>query len=265
MSFSSPRSNGRSVVEQSISIHGETITYALQRSIRRRHTIQLQADPETGFKLLVPHTMSDSEIEKFLQNRSDWIMKHREIANAPKEKKHWENGDTTQLRGNPVEVVISERDYEDPRRDYQPTLEKTLEQDRVMISIPPDLDDKLKSKIVRNLLKIWHRQEAKDDFETRIEQFGNLMGVKPRRIQVRQQHPKKRWGSCSYQGSINLNWQLIKLPERVIDYVVVHELAHIIELNHSANFWREVGNIIPEYRELRRELRKYSPATGELI
>ena len=263
MSISKTRTTSRSHSQRSICINGETIPYQLQRSTRRRRTVQLEADIETGFKLMVPHTMSDAEIESFLQERSDWIMKRQESLQDTGTAKDWSNGGTTMLRGKDVEVIVSERERDDPGRDLPPTVAKSLEEDQVIISIPPDIDPEDKSSVIKELLDRWHRQEAQDDFKTRIEQFGNLMGVKPR--QVKLSNAQKRWGSCSYRQSVNLSWPLIKLDAEIIDYVIVHELAHIIELNHSSNFWREVARIIPDHKEKRRALRKYTPAGAALL
>ena len=69
---------------------------------------------------------------------------------------------------------------------------------------------------------------------------------------------KTRWGSCSYKKSINLNWRLLLLPERLADYIIAHELAHIREMNHSRAFYMELERISPEWRRAERELRQYS-------
>ena len=81
------------------------------------------------------------------------------------------------------------------------------------------------------------------------------MGVTYGRISIRSQ--KTRWGSCSAKGNLNYNWKLMLCPERVQDYVVVHELAHRKEMNHSPAFWAEVEKILPDYRERRKWLKTY--------
>ena len=67
---------------------------------------------------------------------------------------------------------------------------------------------------------------------------------------------KTRWGSCSAQGNLNFHWKLILMPPAILDYVVVHELAHRIEMNHSPRFWTQVERILPDYRERRRWLKE---------
>lgn len=84
--------------------------------------------------------------------------------------------------------------------------------------------------------------------------FAEVMGVDYGRITIREQ--KTRWGSCSSAGNLNFNWKLILLPPEVLDYVVVHELAHRREMNHSEKFWRVVEQVLPDYKERREMLRR---------
>ncbi len=251
------RSRNASAVERTICIQDETILYVLQRSRRRRRTIQLQTDPESGFKLMVPHTMSDLEIEDFLLKQSKWILKHR-ADQEDVQAVDWSKGGTAMYRGKNVELVVEERDVGDPGKDLPPTVVRSLEGDQVAVTVPPNLDDGRKSVVVRELLTSWYRQEAWDHLTTRIVEFGNLMGVKPRQLKL--SDAKRRWGSCSAKQSINLNWRLIMLDDSLIDYVVVHELAHLVELNHSADFWRVVEGVIPDHRDRRKRLREHSPS-----
>ena len=247
-----------SQIRRSITINGEEIPYTLQRSTRRRRTIQLQADPDSGFKLLVPHTMPEREIEEFLLKHSEWIHKQRLNSTDESLDHDWGSAGTTLLRGRSVDLVVRERDLEDSGRELPPSVAKSLEGDTVTVIVPPGLDQELKSKTVHDWLLKWYRQEAWDHLTTRVAEFGRVMGVQPRQLKL--SNAKKRWGSCSGKRSINLNWRLITLDDRLIDYVIVHELAHLVELNHSVDFWRVVEGVCPDHRELRRRLREQNPS-----
>lgn len=104
-------------------------------------------------------------------------------------------------------------------------------------------------------LEAEYRKKARKQLEARAAYFADQMGVTYNRISVRA--AKTRWGSCSAAGSLNFHWKLILMPSDVLDYVVVHELAHRKEMNHSPRFWAEVERILPDYRERRGWLREY--------
>ena len=98
-------------------------------------------------------------------------------------------------------------------------------------------------------------RKAKETITKRVSYFARLMGVSYRNITIREQ--KTRWGSCAANGNLNFNWLLILAPPEVLDYVVVHELAHRKEMNHSARFWAEVERILPDYKRRRKWLKDY--------
>lgn len=99
-----------------------------------------------------------------------------------------------------------------------------------------------------------NRELARQRITRRVEYFAPLVGVTYNRIFIKEQ--KTRWGSCSSLGNLNFNWKLILLNEELLDYVVVHELAHRKQMNHSPTFWAEVERVLPDYRERRRRLRE---------
>lgn len=98
------------------------------------------------------------------------------------------------------------------------------------------------------------REKAKAQLPPKVEHFADLMGVKYGRITVRRQ--KTRWGSCSSKGNLNFNCLLMLCPDFVVDYVVVHELCHLKQMNHSERFWAEVERVLPQYKEARKWLKE---------
>lgn len=97
-------------------------------------------------------------------------------------------------------------------------------------------------------------EDTKKKLSVMIPKYSLSMGVNPNRITIRNQ--RTRWGSCSSKGNLNFNCLLSLVPERVMEYVVVHELAHLIEMNHSKRFWKIVEEIIPDYKEQKRWLKE---------
>ena len=97
-------------------------------------------------------------------------------------------------------------------------------------------------------------EEALKIIPARVEYFAKVIGVTYGKITIRNQ--KTRWGSCSQKGNLNFNWKLVLMPQELLDYVVVHELAHRKEMNHSARFWAIVEQELPDYQKRRNELKK---------
>lgn len=110
------------------------------------------------------------------------------------------------------------------------------------------------SLFIREVITDWYRKYAGETLHKKVAYYSNIMHADYGRITVREQ--KTRWGSCSGRGNLNFNWKLMMMPEAVIDYVVIHELAHRKHMNHSSAFWREVEKVLPDYRERRAWLKK---------
>lgn len=121
------------------------------------------------------------------------------------------------------------------------------EADRREAAAPPDREP-LSEKERAHYIRI-----ARDIFTRKVGYYARIMGVSYGRIAIREQ--KTRWGSCSSKGNLNFNWRLILAPEEVVDYVVVHELAHRKEMNHSRAFYAIVASVLPDYQKSRTWLR----------
>ncbi|MCV6902702.1 MAG: M48 family metallopeptidase, partial [Achromobacter xylosoxidans] len=105
----------------------------------------------------------------------------------------------------------------------------------------------------------WLQQRAGAWFGARLAHFLQISGLKIRRWRL--SSAATRWGSCTSDGNIMLNWRLIHFAPAIIDYVIAHELAHLREMNHSQDFWREVGQILPDFEEAKNVLRRHDPAS----
>ena len=102
--------------------------------------------------------------------------------------------------------------------------------------------------------RLEYRKKAKLVFRERADYFASSMGLSFNRIAIREQ--RTRWGSCSSKKNLNFNWKLLLAPPQVLDYVVVHELCHLKQMNHSKAFWTEVEAVLPDYKERKRWLRE---------
>lgn len=126
-------------------------------------------------------------------------------------------------------------------------IEKTTaRQQRDILSVPADEEERKRL-----------RKKAGEVLRSRAAYYAKQMGVTYNRIFIKEQ--KTRWGSCSTGGNLNFNWKLILTGDEQLDYVVVHELAHLKQMNHSPQFWQEVEKILPDYKERRRRLKAFRP------
>ena len=110
------------------------------------------------------------------------------------------------------------------------------------------------SEKARDIFTRWYKQQARKIIARRTEYYSSIFGYKYNKITIRNQ--QTRWGSCSGRNNLNFNWRLIMAPLNVIDYVVVHELSHIEEKNHSRRFWDKVSNVMPDYKNHRNWLKE---------
>jgi len=109
-------------------------------------------------------------------------------------------------------------------------------------------------QIVKTALLHWYRGQAEKILKDRVEYYGHFITEPVGVVRIKEQ--KSRWGSCSTKGNLNLNWRLLLAPQEVLDYVVVHELAHLKIMNHSSDFWKYVAEILPDYKRWDRWLKQ---------
>ncbi len=117
-------------------------------------------------------------------------------------------------------------------------------------------DDDEQRELIKKALVKWYREQAEREINGSVARWAPVVGAAPVSISIRNQ--RTRWGSCSRSGRINLNWRLVLTPAPILDYVVVHELCHLIEPNHSPRFWTLVAATLPDYKNQRTWLAKNS-------
>lgn len=130
---------------------------------------------------------------------------------------------------------------------------------RVCVSLGPDSltvqTPVIDEKTMKSAVLLWYRENGLKLMRQRADYYGKILGELPGQVFVREQ--KSRWGSCNSKREIRLNWKLIMAPPKILDYVVIHELCHLKEMNHSAAFWKLVEGLCPEYKECRKWLKEY--------
>lgn len=195
-----------------------------------------------------PLRMPKADIDKFVASKEQWIEKQlaRQQALAQKRKQFTVSyGDTVLYRGKPCPIV--------ERAGRQAGFDDALS----LFYMPPDLPpQRIKATVVQS-----YKQLAKRHLTQRVLHFQALMGVRVTALKINS--AKTRWGSMSAKQSVNFSWRLIMAEDDVIDAVVVHELAHIKQMNHSDRFWAEVEKILPDYKKRDLRLKAFSRMIGE--
>ncbi|MEG1582189.1 MAG: SprT family zinc-dependent metalloprotease [Clostridia bacterium] len=131
-------------------------------------------------------------------------------------------------------------------------VNKIVIDDEERVLLPQKFNEEKKYKS----LKLWYKKQAKAILNERIDYLKKSLKLNPTTIRI--SDSKGRWGSCNSKGIITLNFRVIMLPPRVIDYVIIHELVHLLEMNHSKKFWSVVAMVYPEYKTMREKIKEYT-------
>lgn len=247
---SSPRAspllrNAPPVVEQRAALlAGQHITYTLKRSSKRR-SIGLRID-DRGLTVSMPLRASEQWLHSVLQDKADWVVEKLDGWEMRKPAPvSWVDGEVLDYLGELLTLRVERSTFIAPAQRRGDELWVFVRKAATEVHI-------------ERAVTLWYKREALQLFEQRAAHYAPLLNAAPREIRL--STARTQWGCCTARGCVRLNLQLIKLPQRLIDYVVVHELAHLREMNHSAAFWQVVESACPDYLALRRELKAISLA-----
>jgi predicted metal-dependent hydrolase len=229
----------------SVEFNGRLIEYTVVRSARRKKTIEITLDPERGVLVRSPARTTRKDISELVQKRAGWILNHATEAILDPTPRRFTDGETLFYLGEQVPIVT------DTALDGRISL--SLEGGAFHISAPSDMSEEDRAAAVREVVERWYRREAARLLpEIVLRWQGKVSRKKPTQVLIRSQ--RRRWGSCSSDGSIRLNWRIVMAEAALIDYVVVHELAHLDVMDHSPRYWQKVESAMPDYRLRRKRL-----------
>lgn len=201
----------------------------------RRYLLRLR--PDGVARITVPRRGSIKAATEFASRNIDWLeQQFQRLAAAPKMATEWKVGSEILLKGELVKIEAG--------------MAGQIRFGSEMLAVP-DVSADLKPAIQKHLRKL-----AQSGLAARVLELAARHGVEISRISIRNQ--KSRWGSCSRRGTISLNWRLIQTPDFVRDYIILHELAHRKQMNHSDKFWLEVERLCPDYLTAERWLKQHA-------
>ncbi len=234
--------------EQRVLEFGKT-SIVYQLSYTDRETLAIHVHPDLRVTVEAPLDSDFSEIEKRLHKRASWILRQQQnfrrfSFDIP--PRRYVSGETHRFLGKQYQLKVLQCENE---KEYV-----KMDREHILVGVC----DKSDQERVKKQLTNWYRQRAYEIFCERVEAWFprfERYGIRYPEVTVRQM--RSQWGSCSVQGKMNLNLKLVMVPRQFIDYVIVHELCHLIEHNHGSSFYALMSRIMPDWEEKRESLNKF--------
>lgn len=221
---------------------GESIYFEIK--YKNRTSIGISMDMYGNVEVQAPKGTSDEKILRLLEANWDLIQqksKEMKVQLSGPQEKVYDHGENFLYLGNTYPIQIHEQ--QNLQQDHV-----VFEEKRLHIYVKHIQDDRIKQA-----LKRFYYQQCKALVENSIKNYQSNFKVKPRSIRINDS--QTTWGTCDSNLKLTFNWKLAMAPQKVIDYVVVHEMCHLVHLNHDRSFWRLVGKIMPDYEEQEKWLR----------
>lgn len=227
---------------------GETsIAYTIRYSKRsKRQRIIVSSK---GVEVVAPINTPEELITNFIDSKKRWLFKtvtETILKYPPKLPQRYVNGAKVMYRGSYFLLNIELIDVKKVIINYENSFD---------IQIPQHLSQDEQEAVIKQALIDWKREKVYFDIQQLAQIYTKKLNVQPKSIKLSQQ--KRAWGTCSSKGSIHINWRLADAPLSVLEYVVAHELTHLLHHNHSKDFWQTLGNIMPDYQQRKADLKSW--------
>jgi predicted metal-dependent hydrolase len=224
----------------------KTIGYTIQRS-SKRSTVSIAIDPLEGVLVTAPRPASVKRLDDIVHAKASWIVERtkRQIdLPPPLPAREFVSGETFLYLGRQHRLRLDINTAPRPLR---------LENGWLRVSIPRHLEQQHRGSFVRAALSDWYKRHAAKRLPERAKLWSRKLDLPAPEIILAE--PRKRWGSASASGTVRINWRIIQAPLALVDYVVLHELAHVRHRNHTREFWAAMGRVMPDYEARKGRLR----------
>lgn len=226
-------------------VHYKSIGQVTFNPNRRSKSMKISVRPDKSVLVSYPFFVKEKEILTFLAKHESWVIQQQQ--KAGEKRKRFREGMVIKTRIHTIEFHLSHRSYIEPKGDV------------LKFYAPSFQDEEVQLDIEHMLTKVY-RLEAHIILPRRLQELARQHGFSYNQVSIR--NNKRSWGSCSSRNNISLNLQMMKLPDELIDYILLHELVHTEIKDHSQRFWQRLGELTNNRaRELANEVRNYSTYT----
>lgn len=216
----------------------EGVTIDFNVLYKKRKTIGIYIDLYGNIEIRVPKNVGEEQIRFVIEEKWNWIQKkskERKDRTAGYIEKVYESGEEFLYLGKEYPILIFKN--KEDKKDYV-----LLKEEKLQVYVK-----EYEEECIKQALKRFYYQECKSIVEKRIRLYQSEYKMKPRGIRISDN--KSNWGTCNSRYELTFNWRLVMAPLEIIDYVIVHEMCHMVHLNHERSFWRLVGKVIPDYED----------------
>jgi predicted metal-dependent hydrolase len=235
------------MTERSEVAFGSTrIAYAIRRSARRK-TVSIAVLPADGVLLTAPSKTAVPRLDQLVRQKAPWIVERlrgKRDALESKTSREFVSGETFAYLGRQYRLRVV------PGAPAPLRLTGGL----LRVHVPKSLGDTHRAGYIRAALIDWYRARAHERLPVIVAKWAEKLGVAEPAVLIREQ--QKRWASCHPGGIVRVNWRIVQAGTRLVDYVLAHEVVHLVHDDHGSEFWRVLGRLMPDYDERRRELRR---------
>ena len=236
----------REITRRSVTYQGTVIRYTLRRSKKRRKTLQFTVGKD-GVLVAVPHIMPIGQVKAYVLEKAPWILKQLKAQKNRPAPRKFVTGETMPYLGRNLRLTVERK----PLKKARVRLNKW----RFFVDAPKSLRGNPLRDDIRKAFLDWYQARAAQRVESALNHWSPQMGLGEKsRILIGNQ--KTLWGSCAPDDTLRFNWRLVMMPPRLMEYVVVHELAHLKLRNHAPAFWEFVNQYLPDAKQRRLELKE---------
>ena len=230
------------------------ISYRVERG-KRRLTVAVIVDPTDGVILRVPMDLAADRIDRVVRNKAPWIVRRmREFEDLlpVAAEREFVSGEGFHYLGRQHRLKV---ELAEPL--HPPTV--ALRNGRLAVTVHRGLGEDGRAALVRTALVRWYRERAAAYLPRRVTHWAEKLSIAAPKLLIRE--PRNRWGSCDADGMVRINWRVMQVAPRLVDYVIAHELVHLEHRKHDWEFWRRLGEVMGDAASRRAALRRSGART----